>query len=119
MEEGYVLYFPEQTDPLFFRHALSTVMMVSESVKNEYGKWAERIVFRGDLAGEIFRNFTEKKYNLNASFIHEQSMYDEIVLELERNVKIKKGDVIRSIGFEYKIEREVKPQISITIIKSF
>jgi hypothetical protein len=30
-----------------------------------------------------------------------------------------RGDVIREIGCEYKIEKEVLPQITITIIKLF
>jgi acetyl-CoA acetyltransferase len=120
MSDGYVIYHPgEPLDAIFFRSALSTVMMVSEAVKRDYGKWAERIVFRGETAKRIFDNFTMKNYNLGATMAYEQSPDDEIVLELHKKVRVVRGDVIREIGFEYKIEKEVLPQITITIIKLF
>ena len=119
MDNGYVIYFPEVPDLIFYRSALMTVMQVSEAVKLDYGKWAERIVFKGELGKLIYDNFTEKKYNLNADMRYVESPDNEILMECKDKVRVAKGDVLREIGFEYTIEREVKPQITISLIKIF
>lgn len=118
-DEGYVIYVPEEMGFLFFRSALMTVMQVSEAIYRDYGKWAENIVFRGEYGKAIFDNFMLKKYNLNASMTYEPSPNEEIVMELSKKIKVKRGDVIRSIGFEYTIEKDEKPQITISLIKLF
>ncbi len=119
MNDGYVIYVPEEMDFLFFRSALMTVMQVSEAIYRDYGKWAENIVFHGEYGKAIYDNFTERKYNLNASMSYEPSPNEEIVMELSKKIKVKRGDVIRSIGFEYTIEKDEKPQIVINIVKLF
>lgn len=119
MNEGYVIYIPEETDFLFFRNALMTVMQVSEAIYMDTGKWAENIFFHGVYGKVIFDNFTDKKYNLNASMTYEQSPNEEIVLELAKKIKVKRSDVLREIGFEYTIEKEEKPRIVINLIKLF
>lgn len=119
MEDGYVIYFPEEPDLLFYRSALMTVMQASEAIYRYYGKWAERIIFRGELGKLIFDNFTEKKYNLNAMLSYEPRHENEIQLECSAKVKVKRSDVIRAIGFEYTIEKDVLPEEKITILKLF
>lgn len=119
MNQGYVIYIPEQTDFMFFRSVLSTVMRVSEAIHRDYGKWAENIIFRGQYGKEIFDHFIAKKYSLNASMTYEPSPSDEIVMELDKKIRVKRGDVIRSIGFEYTIEKDEKPQIIINLVKLF
>ena len=117
MNGGYVIYFPDEPDAAFYRSALQTVMMVSAAVRDDYGKWADRIVFRGELGKMLYDNFTSRKYNLGAGMYHEPSPDSEILMECEKKVKVARGEVVREIGFEYTIEREVKPQIVISIVK--
>ena len=119
MNEGYVIYYPDEPDFAFYRSALSTVMMVSQRIRDDYGKWAERVVFRGGLARTIYDFFMEKKYNVGATMHYEDSPYDLIVMELANKVKVRRGDVIRDFGFEYTIEKDEKPQIEIQIVKLF
>ena len=119
MNDGYVIYVPDEMDFLFFRSALMTVMQVSEAIHRDTGKWAENIIFHGEYGKAIFDNFTAKKYNLNASMTYEPSPNEEIILELAKKIKVKRGDVLREIGFEYTIEKDEKPQIVISLTKLF
>ena len=117
--DGYVIYFPDEPDFMFFRSALMTVMQASEAVKRDYGKYADRITFKGELGKAIYDNFAAKNYNLNATMRHVDAFENEILLDCEKKVKIAKGDVIREIGFEYTIEKEVRPEATINIVKLF
>ncbi len=119
MSDGYVIYYPEEPDVAFYRSALSTVMMVSQRIREDYGRWAERVVFRGALARTIYDFFIEKKYNVGAELHYEDSPYDVIVMELANKIKVRKSDVIRDFGFQYTIEKDEKPQIEIQIVKFF
>ena len=119
MNDGYVIYFPNGADAAFFRTALATVMRVSEAVKRDYGKYADRITFRGEMGKAIFENFVQKKYNLGAEMRHEPSFDEEIYLDCVKRVKVAKGEVLREIGFEYTIEKEVRPEATISIVKLF
>ena len=119
MNDGYVIYFPEPADALFYRSALMTVMQVSESVKMDFGRSADRITFKGELGKMIYDNFVEKKYYLNAEMRYQEAFENEIVLDCANKVRVAKPNVLREIGFEYTMEREVRPEAMITIVKPF
>ena len=119
MSDGYVIYFPEEDDHLFYRQALMTVMRASEDVKRNFGKYADRITFCGELGKKLYDNFTEKNYNLNADMRYTEAQCDEIILDCAKKVKVAKDEIIRGIGFCYTIEKEVRPEATISIVKLF
>lgn len=112
---NHVIYFCDDDGPAFYRDALQTVMRASKTMFDNYGKWADIIKFRGSRAKKIYDNFMSRKYNLGAVLLHEDADVDEIMLEYSKKVKVQRGDVIRGIGFEYKIERDVVPEVRIVI----
>lgn len=119
MTEGHVIYYPEAPDFFFFRSVLMQVLRISEVVREEFGKYADRLTFKGELAKPIYEHFIDKKYNLNASIRFQESVDSEIVLDCEKKVKVAKSGVLKEIGFEYTIEKEVQPEVIITIVKLF
>ena len=117
MNDGYTIYWIDQQDMFFFRSALRTVMQASELLRMDYGKFADTITFKGECCKIIYDNFIEKNYNLGAELKYAPGYVDEIVLSYSKKIKISKGDVISSIGFEFTVEKEVSPETVISIVK--
>ena len=116
MEAEYSIYVPADTCP-DLRHCMTVIMRAEDVLMREYGKFATRIVFNGETAHFIKGLLETRKINLGAEYVSGKMTGDSIELEYPANVRIARGDVIHDFAFHYTIEKEVKPTITINIVK--
>lgn len=114
MEEGYCIYVSDLI-PLELRSIMPIIMRAEDALMREYGKFATKITFNGAIGQAILKLIDERRINLGAEYVRGRDTEESIELEYPAKTKVATTDVIRDFAFEYTIEREVKPKLTINI----